>query len=343
MSDRPSAGVPDHFTEPTKRWFSGAFEAATAAQVGAWDAITAGENALVIAPTGSGKTLAGFLWSIDRLLAGDPVDPTKRLRVLYVSPLKALAVDVERNLRTPLAGITAAAQRAGLPVPEVTVGVRTGDTPQDERRRFTSAPPDILITTPESLFLLLTSRAREQLRHVETVIVDEVHALVHNKRGTHLSLSLERLDELLDRSAQRLGLSATVRPPEEVADFLGGRRPVRIINPPSEKRFDLSVVVPVEDLADPAMSDAPPSGGDVSFEGTPNPEQGDGEDRVLPRTSVWPHVEERLLDLIEAHRSTIVFVNARRLAERLCARLNELARERGGVDGTIARAHHGSV
>ena len=344
----------EHFSEPTQRWFSSAFEGATVAQSGAWDAITAGEDALVIAPTGSGKTLAGFLWSIDRLLTGAPVDPKKRLRVLYISPLKALAVDVERNLRVPLAGITAAAQRLGASVPEVAVGVRTGDTPQDERRRFTSSPPDILITTPESLFLLLTSQAREQLRYVETVIVDEVHALVHNKRGAHMALSLERLDELLERPAQRLGLSATVRPPEEVAGFLGGRRPVKVINPSSDKRFDLSVVVPIEDMADPATSDPPGRaghGGDAAFEG----------EAQIPEASrsVWPHVEEKLLDLVEAHKSTIVFVNARRVAERLCTRLNELANERalaskserGGreermgesEDVTVARAHHGSV
>jgi len=380
------------FSEPTRRWFEGAFESPTPAQMGAWDAITAGDNALVIAPTGSGKTLAGFLWAIDRLLTGAAVDPKKRLRVLYVSPLKALAVDVERNLRTPLAGITGAAQRLGAVVPEVAVGVRTGDTPPDERRRFMSAPPDILITTPESLFLLLTSRAREQLRYVETVIVDEVHALVHNKRGAHLALSLERLDEALDRPAQRLGLSATVRPPAEVANFLGGSRPVRVVDPGSDKRFDLSVVVPVEDMGD-LDSSAPPgprSGGDAAFEGAPPPNatspdgdaasSGDGPSSagaaVLARTSVWPHVEERLLDLIEEHSSTIVFVNARRAAERLCARLNELAEERSASDSErggreeqtsasdserggrvekngergereertiVARAHHGSV
>ena len=334
----------EHFSEPTQRWFSSAFEGATDAQTGAWDAITAGEDALVIAPTGSGKTLAGFLWSIDRLLTGEPVDSSKRLRVLYISPLKALAVDVERNLRVPLAGITAAAKRLDLSVPEVRVGVRTGDTPQDERRRFTSSPPDILITTPESLFLLLTSQAREQLRNIETVIVDEVHALVHNKRGAHLALSLERLDELLERPAQRLGLSATVRPPEEVSRFLGGRRPVVVINPLSDKRFDLSVVVPVEDMGDPALSDPPGSagghGGDAAFEGATQVAE-------APR-SVWPHVEEKLLDLVEAHKSTIVFVNARRVAERLCKRLNELANERAVERGeskevTVARAHHGSV
>ncbi|MGH2775933.1 MAG: ATP-dependent helicase [Actinomycetota bacterium] len=355
MTSTPVPTAIEHFSEPTQRWFSSAFEGATDAQSGAWDAITAGDDALVIAPTGSGKTLAGFLWSIDRLLTGEPVDPKKRLRVLYISPLKALAVDVERNLRVPLAGITAAAQWMGASVPEVTVGVRTGDTPQDERRRFTSSPPDILITTPESLFLLLTSQAREQLRQIETVIVDEVHALVHNKRGAHLALSFERLDELLERPAQRLGLSATVRPPEEVAGFLGGRRPVKVINPSSDKRFDLSVVVPIEDMADPATADPPgpagEHGGDAAFE--------DAAQVSQASRSVWPHVEERLLDLVEAHKSTIVFVNARRVAERLCTRLNELANERARAsergerveqagrsesdDVTVARAHHGSV
>jgi ATP-dependent Lhr-like helicase len=349
----PALSAVEHFSEPTQRWFKSAFEDATPAQAGAWDAITAGSNALVIAPTGSGKTLAGFLWSIDRLLTGRAVDTKKRLRVLYISPLKALAVDVERNLRTPLAGITAAAQRMGATVPDVSVGVRTGDTPQDERRRFSSSPPDILITTPESLFLLLTSRAREQLRYVETVIVDEVHALVHNKRGAHLALSLERLDELLDRPAQRLGLSATVRPPEEVATFLGGERPVRVINPSSDKHFDLSVVVPVEDMADPALSGPPPLrgglGGDATFEGAAQvPDVSERADAVVAAHSVWPHVEARLLDLIEAHESTIVFVNARRQAERLCTRLNEIANERKLARGepddvTVARAHHGSV
>ena len=224
-----------------------------------------------------------------------------------------------------------------------------------------TAPPDILITTPESLFLLLTSRAREQLRYVETVIVDEVHALVHNKRGAHLAVSLERLDAFLERPARRLGLSATVRPPDEVAAFLGGRQPVRVVDPGSDKRFDLTVVVPIEDMADPALS-ASPQGGDAAFEGAPQVEDSD-EGGVLARASgsergggvsqsVWPHVEERLLDLIEGHSSTIVFVNSRRLAERLCARLNELAEERltseasesergGPRERTVARAHHG--
>ncbi|MGI8708006.1 MAG: DEAD/DEAH box helicase [Actinomycetota bacterium] len=311
------------FSEPTKAWFEGAFAAPTAAQLGAWDAITSGRNALVVAPTGSGKTLAGFLWSLDKIFSEAPREPKARLRTLYVSPLKALAVDIERNLRTPLAGIRAAAERDGLQVPEVQVGVRTGDTPADERRRFATSPPDILITTPESLFLLLTSRAREALRSVDTVIVDEVHAVAGTKRGSHLALSLERLDHLIGHPVQRLGLSATVRPTDEVARFLGGARPVTIVDPPSDKEFDLSVVVPVEDMSLMGLETGEVLSGSAAG--------------AEARTSVWPHVEESLLELIRAHSSTIVFVNARRLAERLCGRLNELAEEE------VARAHHGSV
>ncbi|HWC14071.1 MAG TPA: DEAD/DEAH box helicase [Actinomycetota bacterium] len=310
------------FSAVTREWFGSSFEAPTAAQAGAWDAISSGDNALVVAPTGSGKTLAAFLWSLDRLARAEPVDEKQRLRVLYVSPLKALAVDVERNLRSPLNGMRAVAQRLDVAPPEIRVGMRTGDTPQEERRRFASHPPDILITTPESLFLLLTSQAREALRCIETVIVDEVHAVAGTKRGSHLALSLERLDHLLVKPAQRIGLSATVRPHEEIARFLGGVHPVRVICPPSEKRFDLSVVVPVEDMA--ALGETT---GEVAGSASGAEE----------RTSVWPHVEERLLELIRAHKSTIVFANSRRLSERLCARLNELAEEE------IVRAHHGSV
>jgi ATP-dependent Lhr-like helicase len=298
----------------------------TPAQQGAWDAVSAGENALVVAPTGSGKTLAAFLWSLDRLATSSPPGPKERLRVLYISPLKALAVDVERNLRSPLAGIKAAAQRLELPVPDVSVGVRTGDTPQDERRRFATSPPDILITTPESLFLLLTSAAREALRNIDTVIVDEVHAVAGTKRGAHLALSLERLDELLEKPAQRIGLSATVRPPDEVAHFLGGTHAVRTVIPVNEKMFDLEVVVPVEDMTAPetALSED-----EVLLSGSASSPES--------RASVWPHVEAKLLEIIKAHNSTIVFVNSRRMAERLCGRLNELAGEE------VARAHHGSV
>src|SRR3954447_21463943 len=345
------------FTEPTRAWFTGAFAEPTAAQEGAWDAISTGGHALVVAPTGSGKTLAAFLWSLDRLAATPPPDEHGRAgatcRVLYVSPLKALAMDVERNLRAPLAGIGQAAARLGLPRPEIRVGIRSGDTPADERRAFTRRPTDILITTPESLFLLLTSSAREALRGVETVIVDEVHAVADTKRGAHLAVSLDRLADLLERPAQRIGLSATVRPVEEVATFLAGGRRGGVVAPPAAKEWDLSVVVPVEDMSELGQ----PSG---ELDGSAAGNQ--------PRTSIWPAVEERVLDLVQAHRSTIVFANSRRLAERLTSRLNELAYERatgetvppgtnaaalmaqagsgGGIpDGIqpVAAAHHGSV
>ena len=337
------------FSEPTRAWFAAAFAAPTPAQQGAWEAIAAGRHALVVAPTGSGKTLSAFLWSIDRLATTPPpAEKQHRCRVLYVSPLKALAVDVERNLRAPLVGIRQTAERLGLEVPEITVGVRSGDTPAQERRRIQTSPPDILITTPESLFLMLTSQAREALRGVETVVLDEVHAVAGTKRGAHLAVSLERLDELLERPAQRIGLSATVRPVEEVARFLGGAAPVEVVAPPSEKQWDLRVVVPVEDMT--ALAE----------EGDDGPRAG----------SLWPHVEARVLDLVEQHTSTIVFANSRRLAERLTARLNELAAERAGLDPEdaaqdrtpaevmaqsgqsgatppeaplVARAHHGSV
>ncbi|MDQ3463325.1 MAG: ATP-dependent helicase [Actinomycetota bacterium] len=341
----------DRFSPATRAWFSGAFDAATPAQIGAWEVIAAGQHALVVAPTGSGKTLAAFLWSLDTLAATPPPeDRMRRCRVLYVSPLKALAVDVERNLRSPLAGIGQAAARLGDPPPDVRVSIRSGDTPADERRAFARTPSDILISTPESLFLLLTSAAREALRGVRTVIVDEVHAVCGTKRGAHLALSLERLDHLLDEPAQRIGLSATVRPVDEVATFLGGGRPVTVVQPASDKQVELEVVVPVPDLG--ALGE--PSG-DVSGAAA-------GAER---RTSIWPAVESRVLDLIESHRSTIVFANSRRLAERLTARLNELAHERltgespqpgdnaaeaigqsgsGTVMPTVvAAAHHGSV
>jgi ATP-dependent helicase Lhr and Lhr-like helicase len=244
------AGLPE-FSPPTRAWFAGAFAAPTAAQAGAWEAVADGRHALVVAPTGSGKTLAAFLWALDQLAtAGVPDRPEQRCRVLYVSPLKALAVDVERNLRAPLAGIRQAAHRLGRSVPEIRVAVRSGDTPAEDRRGFLRTPPDILITTPESLFLLLTSRAREMLRSVQTVVVDEVHALAGNKRGAHLALSLERLDAMLERPAQRVGLSATVRPVDEVARWLGGSGgvAVHVVQPPAVKEFDLRVVVPVPDM-----------------------------------------------------------------------------------------------
>ncbi|HCU96803.1 MAG TPA: DEAD/DEAH box helicase, partial [Actinobacteria bacterium] len=320
----------------TRDWFTGAFSGPTAAQAQAWAAIARGENTLVVAPTGSGKTLAAFLWALDRLACGPvPDDPKQRCRVLYISPLKALAVDIERNLRAPLTGIRQMAQRRGLAEPDIRVAVRTGDTAADERRRLASKPPDILITTPESLFLILTSQARDALRGVDTVIVDEVHALAGNKRGAHLALSLERLDAHRAAAppagagasegsggpahraspAQRIGLSATVRPPEEVASFLGGIRQVTVAAPPSGKQIEIKIVVPVEDMSD---LDAPPA---ITPGGGPG---GLGPDRP-PGTppaqrSIWPHVEERVLDLIERHRSTIIFANSRRLAERLCGR-----------------------
>ncbi|HXP22456.1 MAG TPA: DEAD/DEAH box helicase [Streptosporangiaceae bacterium] len=482
------------FSEPTASWFLAAFAEPTQAQAQAWKAIGNGQHALVVAPTGSGKTLAAFLWAIDKLVTEPaPPDPKLRCRVLYISPLKALAVDIERNLRSPLAGVGQAMRRLGLPEPDVRVGVRTGDTAADERRQLASKPPDILITTPESLFLLLTSRARDGLRGVETVIIDEVHALAGGKRGAHLALSLERLDALrgagaadaaspaeaavstdtagqvgdrrpagrsqvpeedvaqrsatsadgggLVRPAQRIGLSATVRPPEEVAAFLGGALPVTIVQPPSEKRLDLKIVVPVEDMSDlesaggglawdPASlagsadlaaghSGAPidasggsparparivgpaefaaqagvgnpgaamlgsaagpghaasPGGAAAGFQTAGGADGALADPRLAPggqarSNSIWPHVEAQVLDAIESHRSTIVFANSRRLAERLCARLNELAAERaaeradlasqdgagpyggtsqddqapGTVPPVVARAHHGSV
>ena len=304
------------FSAATRSWFEASFPAPTPAQAGAWEAVSTGRDALVVAPTGSGKTLAAFLWSLDRLAAEPlPDDRLRRCRVLYVSPLKALAFDVGRNLRAPLAGIRAAAQRLGLPEPDISVGTRSGDTTQEERRLFSKRPPDILITTPESLFLLLTSAAREALRGVETVIVDEVHAVAATKRGAHLAVSLERLDQLLERPAQRIGLSATVRPLEEVARFLGGAREVTIVNPPATKTFELSVVVPVEDMSalGEGLGALPPGASAAGAEA---------------RASIWPALESRVLDLIESHRSTIVFANSRRLSERLTARLNEIATER---------------
>ncbi|MFF4735681.1 ATP-dependent helicase [Streptomyces sp. NPDC001262] len=336
------------FSPATRAWFTGAFTAPTAAQAGAWRAIGEGSDVLVVAPTGSGKTLAAFLAALDRLASTPPpAERGKRCRVLYVSPLKALAVDVERNLRSPLTGIRQESVRLGLPEPEIRVGIRSGDTPAAERRALVTRPPDILITTPESLFLMLTSAAREALKGVETVILDEVHAVAGTKRGAHLALSLERLDLLLPRPARRIGLSATVRPVDEVARFLSPQRRVEVVQPPSGKEFDLSVVVPVEDLGE--------------LGGSPVQESGDGKEKP----SVWPHVEERIADLVQAHRSTIVFANSRRLAERLCNRLNEIAYERTtgeplpehhspaelmaesgaakGAPALLARAHHGSV
>jgi ATP-dependent Lhr-like helicase len=262
------------FSPETRAWFEQAFAGATPAQERGWPAIARGGNTLIQAPTGSGKTLAAFLYGIDRL---NP-KPGQGLRLLYVSPLKALNYDIERNLRGPLAGLGS----------ELRVGVRTGDTPQKERAAMVRKPPDILITTPESLYLLLTSQARETLRGIETVIVDEVHAVAGTKRGSHLALSLERLDRLAERPIQRIGLSATQRPLEEIGRFVAGGREIELVDAGRAKELDLKVVVPLDDMREPEE-----------------------------QQSIWPSIYPEILELVRAHRSTIVFVNNRRLAERL--------------------------
>ncbi len=332
------------FGPAVRAWFEATFEAPTPAQAGGWAAIASGRHTLIHAPTGSGKTLAAFLWCLDRLVREPSPVPTREhpgtVRVLYVSPLKALTYDVERNLRAPLAGIALAAQGRGDAAPRITVASRTGDTPADERRDLVRHPPDILVTTPESLYLLLTSQAREILRGVEHVIVDEIHAIAGTKRGAHLALSLERLERLRGDAAattgggagtrplQRIGLSATQRPLETIARFLGGAgdgRDVTIVDAGTRKPLDLQVVVPVEDMA--RLGEALP------------PEDRPGGSVLAGelRTSIWPAIHPRILELIRAHHSTIVFTNSRRLAERLAQRLNELAGEE------LVRAHHGSI
>jgi ATP-dependent Lhr-like helicase len=346
------AGANGIFSPAVRRWFTGAFEAPTRAQNLGWPAIAAGDHTLLLAPTGSGKTLAAFLWAIDQIVH-DPIPPApERCRVLYLSPLKALAVDVERNLRTPLVGIRRESERAAGDHSAVhlpTVGIRTGDTPSDERRRMQRSPPDILVTTPESLYLMLTSRAREMLRSVRWVIVDEIHSVAATKRGSHLSLSLERLEELTPSSPQRIGLSATQRPLDEIARFLGGfdgethqPRPVTVVDASGDKVLDIEVIVPVDDMANlPQLAPVEqPSGPEGVAPGTPAPSERDQKGG-----SIWPFVHPKLLDLIEEHRSTLIFVNARRLAERLAARLNELWRERTGMESgpDLVLAHHGSL
>jgi ATP-dependent helicase Lhr and Lhr-like helicase len=312
-SDRSTLerGLPlSSFTPEVRDWFERSFEAPTPAQEQAWPAISTGEHVLISAPTGSGKTLAAFLWGLDRL-AREPADHT---RLVYVSPLKALAYDVDRNLRAPLKGIGA----------DLSVAIRTGDTPQRERAAMRRTPPDILITTPESLYLILTSQAREMLRGVESVIVDEIHAVASTKRGAHLALTLERLSELSDHEPQRIGLSATQNPLEEVARFMvGPRRTARIVDAGIRKPLDLKIHVPVESMVEPDQS----PGADLDF-------TAGGE---ATRKSIWPAIYPELLEQVRAHRSTIVFVNSRRGAERLALRLNELAGEE------ISRAHHGSL
>ncbi len=344
------------FHPAVAEWFRASFERPTPPQVQGWPAIAHGDSTLILAPTGSGKTLAAFLWCINRLMFEPTPASKERCRVLYISPLKALAVDIERNLRSPLAGIAhrAAARGDGHQVP--VVAIRTGDTPAAERARFQREPADILITTPESLYLLLTSNAREALRSIDTVIVDEIHALVPTKRGAHLALSLERLEELTGRKVQRIGLSATQRPLDEVARFLGGGkerkkeegrrkkpaespddaiqhefsagagtteyRPVTIVDTSAKKKLELTIEVPVEDMAkmgEPLdIPSGPASQGPV-------------------RSSIWSAIHPRLLELVRSHQSTLIFVNSRRIAERLAAALNELAGE------VLVRSHHGSL
>ncbi|HZD21821.1 MAG TPA: DEAD/DEAH box helicase [Acidimicrobiia bacterium] len=318
----------DGFSPATRTWFEASFAAPTRAQSEGWPAIASGEHTLIHAPTGSGKTLAAFLWTLDKLLTEPVPEKSERCRVLYISPLKALAHDVDRNLRAPLAGIRHAAERLGDgPLPQLTTFLRTGDTPQEDRRRMERRPADILITTPESLYLMLTSVVRSTLRTVQWVIVDEVHAVAGSKRGAHLALSLERLEEITDNPPQRIGLSATQRPLATIARFLGGGmvdgeewspRPVTIIDVPHDRSLDLEIVVPVADMNEP---------------GEPDPL----DPASTTKRSMWPAIYPELLEEINRHNSTIVFANSRRLAERVCSEINNLA----GLE--IARAHHGSV
>ena len=328
------------FSPATRAWFEASFRAPTDAQERGWPAIAAGAHTLIHAPTGSGKTLAAFLWTLDQVLHRPTPEKLERCRVLYVSPMKALAYDVDRNLRSPLLGIRHAAARLELgELPEISTFLRTGDTPADDRRRMLRNPPDILITTPESLYLMLTSQAREVLAPVEWVIVDEVHAVAGSKRGAHLAISLERLERITHRPPQRIGLSATQRPLETIARFLGGGVPapdgswtpraVEIVDVPGDKEIEVELVVTVDDMTAPPP---PPISPDVAVGIV------DGPGKLPPaRSGIWPSIYPGLLELIEQHQSTIVFANSRRLAERICAEINLLAGKE------VARAHHGSV
>ena len=345
------------FSRGVRRWFEASFEAPTPAQAQGWPKIAAGANTLICAPTGSGKTLAAFLWGIDRLTR-EPERLGSGVRIVYVSPLKALSYDVERNLRAPLRGIRGSG--------EVRVGLRTGDTPQRERQAMLRKPPDVLITTPESLYLMMTSRAREILGSAEVVIVDEIHAVAATKRGAHLALTLERLSHLVGAEGgedpQRIGLSATQRPLDRIGRFLvGPKRECEIVDAGRSKPLDLEIRVPVEDMANPGGDPGPDI--DANFDDASNPR------------SIWPAIYPELLDLVRKHTSTLIFVNNRRAAERIAKRLNELANdsewqelpatEQAGSErqpGTnpagadagaeqpagsgvveIARAHHGSL
>src|SRR5881227_1719040 len=324
--------VLDLFSPAARAWFSGAFSAPTEVQDGGWRSVAAGQHTLMSAPTGSGKTLAAFFWCIDRLATEAVPAEGERCRVLYVSPLKALTVDIERNLQAPLRGIWLQAERTGAALSPITVAIRTGDTPVRDRRHMERHPPDILITTPESLFLLLTSAARQILPSVRWVIVDEIHSMAETKRGAHLALSLERLAAITRTEPQRIGLSATQRPLSETARFLGGtNREVTIIDAGRVKPMEITVEVPVEDMADlerETSTLALPTSG---------PAARIGPDQEGPRRSIWPAIHPRVLELVRQHRSTIIFVNSRRLAERLAAAINGLAGEE------LVRAHHGSI